>query len=326
MSTGESHCSLVTSVPCPIPIPVSIHGTVVGGSREGSPQQGWHQGWLRLGAEPGQWHVPLQKAASILPRVSLGEVPAPMLAVISSLGHARPGLCVPLRCPCPFTHDVCQGLGEVPAEDGQGDETHASCSLPLLTCSSPRSIRLSPDASPQQLVNTFHLPSGVGATCVLKTAFNNTLDQPMQTLNLNSNESKMLAAKYFDAMCIDSFTQGLPLSNFVPPPPSPAPSDYPVSVDEDLPHAWNSTTFSSAVKGITCAWCLSLSRPGIHLQQGDDICPLQKQLQGPLEVPISLAWPQQSTAGLNFWLRASAGPGAPLPIQPWKCWWSSLGQ
>uniref|UniRef100_A0A8C3JYU0 ATP-binding cassette sub-family A member 2 n=1 Tax=Calidris pygmaea TaxID=425635 RepID=A0A8C3JYU0_9CHAR len=95
-------------------------------------------------------------------------------------------------------------------------------------------IRLSPDASPQQLVNTFHLPSGVGATCVLKTAFNNTLDQPMQTLNLNSNESKMLAAKYFDAMCIDSFTQGLPLSNFVPPPPSPAPSDYPISVDEDL--------------------------------------------------------------------------------------------
>uniref|UniRef100_A0A8D2PRP9 ATP-binding cassette sub-family A member 2 n=1 Tax=Zosterops lateralis melanops TaxID=1220523 RepID=A0A8D2PRP9_ZOSLA len=47
--------------------------------------------------------------------------------------------------------------------------------------------------SPQQLVNTFHLPSGVGATCVLKTPFNNTLDQPMQTLNLNSNESKMLA-------------------------------------------------------------------------------------------------------------------------------------
>ncbi|NXN15215.1 ABCA2 protein, partial [Indicator maculatus] len=109
-------------------------------------------------------------------------------------------------------------------------------------------IRLSPDASPQQLVNTFHLPSGVGATCVLKMAFNNTLDQPMQTFNLNSNESKMLAAKYFDAMCIDSFTQGLPLSNFVPPPPSPAPSDYPFSVDEDLLHAWNSTTFSSAVK------------------------------------------------------------------------------
>eukprot|EP00076_Gallus_gallus_P015940 XP_015135098.1 ATP-binding cassette sub-family A member 2 isoform X5 [Gallus gallus] len=114
-------------------------------------------------------------------------------------------------------------------------------------------LRLSPDASPQQLVNTFHLPSGVGATCVLKAAFNNTLDQPMQTLNLNSNESKMLAAKYFDAMCIDSFTQGLPLSNFVPPPPSPAPSDYPVSMDEDLLHAWNSTTFSTIKETVTSA-------------------------------------------------------------------------
>ncbi|CAM4645740.1 unnamed protein product [Lepidochelys olivacea] len=109
-------------------------------------------------------------------------------------------------------------------------------------------MKLSPDASPQQLVNTFHLPSGVGATCVLKTAFNSTLDQLVQTLNLNSNESKMLAAKYFDAMCVDSFTQGLPLSNFVPPPPSPAPSDYPVSMDDDMVHAWNSTTYPSTVK------------------------------------------------------------------------------
>ncbi|KAH0615615.1 hypothetical protein JD844_005073 [Phrynosoma platyrhinos] len=110
-------------------------------------------------------------------------------------------------------------------------------------------IKLSPDASPQQLVGTFHLPSGVGATCVLKTAFNSTLDQLVQSLNLNSNESKMLAAKYFDAMCVDSFTQGLPLSNFVPPPPSPAPSDYPFSLDEDLLRAWNSTPYPSAIKG-----------------------------------------------------------------------------
>uniref|UniRef100_G1MR12 ABC transporter domain-containing protein n=1 Tax=Meleagris gallopavo TaxID=9103 RepID=G1MR12_MELGA len=114
-------------------------------------------------------------------------------------------------------------------------------------------LRLSPDASPQQLVNTFHLPSGVGATCVLKTAFNNTLDQPMQTLNLNSNESKMLAAKYFDAMCIDSFTQGLPLSNFVPPPPSPAPSDYPVSMDEDLLRGAMCLPAGAAPKTITSA-------------------------------------------------------------------------
>ncbi|XP_028910083.1 ATP-binding cassette sub-family A member 2 isoform X2 [Ornithorhynchus anatinus] len=99
-------------------------------------------------------------------------------------------------------------------------------------------LKLSPDASPQQLVNTFRLPSGVGATCVLKAAANASLGP---TLNLSSSESKMVAAKYFDAMCVDSFTQGLPLSNFVPPPPSPAPSDFPASPGLDLPRAWNAT-------------------------------------------------------------------------------------
>lgn len=106
-----------------------------------------------------------------------------------------------------------------------------------------------PDASAQQLLSTFYLPSGIGATCVLKSAFNSTLDQQVQSLNLNSNESKTLAAKYFDAMCLDSFTQGLPLSNFVPPPPSPAPSNYPFSLDEDLLRAWNFTPFPPTVQG-----------------------------------------------------------------------------
>lgn len=174
-------------------------------------------------------------------------------------------------------------------------------------------------------MNTFHLPSGVGATCVLKTAFNNTLDQPMQTLNLNSNESKMLAAKYFDAMCIDSFTQGLPLSNFVPPPPSPAPSDYPISVDEDLLRAWNSTTFSSTVKGITCTWCPSVSGPGIHLQQGD-ISPTEAAPGTPGSAyQFALATAEHSITGMNCWPRANAGHGALLPVQPWQCRWSSLG-
>uniref|UniRef100_A0A8D2KS45 ATP-binding cassette sub-family A member 2 n=1 Tax=Varanus komodoensis TaxID=61221 RepID=A0A8D2KS45_VARKO len=109
-------------------------------------------------------------------------------------------------------------------------------------------LKWSPDAGPQQLVGTFYLPSGVGATCVLKTAFNSTLDQLVQALNLGSSEAKMLAAKYFDAMCVDSFTQGLPLSNFVPPPPSPAPSDYPFSLDEDLLRAWNSTSSPATVR------------------------------------------------------------------------------
>ncbi|XP_053276075.1 ATP-binding cassette sub-family A member 2 isoform X1 [Pleuronectes platessa] len=96
-----------------------------------------------------------------------------------------------------------------------------------------------PDASPQKIINTLHLPSGVGATCVLKTPFNSTLDQLAQTLNPSANNSKTLAARYFDSMCLDSFTQGVPLSNFVPPPPSPAPSDDPDPRFED--GLWNFT-------------------------------------------------------------------------------------
>ncbi|XP_045702003.1 ATP-binding cassette sub-family A member 2 isoform X3 [Phyllostomus hastatus] len=99
-------------------------------------------------------------------------------------------------------------------------------------------FQLSPDASPQQLVSTFRLPSGVGATCVLKSPANGSLGS---TLNLSSGESRLLAARFFDSMCLESFTQGLPLSNFVPPPPSPAPSDSPPSQDEDLPQAWHSS-------------------------------------------------------------------------------------
>ncbi|XP_062816350.1 ATP-binding cassette sub-family A member 2 isoform X1 [Anolis carolinensis] len=107
-------------------------------------------------------------------------------------------------------------------------------------------LHLSPDAGPLALVGTFLLPSGVGATCVLKTASNGSLEPLLQAWSLNgggsgsggsSNASKLLAAKYFDAMCLDSFTQGLPLSNFVPPPPSPAPSEGPPSED----HPWSPT-------------------------------------------------------------------------------------
>ncbi|XP_072520888.1 ATP-binding cassette sub-family A member 2 isoform X2 [Salminus brasiliensis] len=99
--------------------------------------------------------------------------------------------------------------------------------------------KLSPDASPQKIINTLRFPSGVGATCVLKTPFNSTLDQLAQTLNPYANNSKTLAARYFDSMCLDSFTQGVPLSNFVPPPPSPAPSDDPEPRFED--GLWNYT-------------------------------------------------------------------------------------
>uniref|UniRef100_A0A4W4H9Z9 ATP-binding cassette sub-family A member 2 n=1 Tax=Electrophorus electricus TaxID=8005 RepID=A0A4W4H9Z9_ELEEL len=74
--------------------------------------------------------------------------------------------------------------------------------------------KLSPDASPSRVTNTLRFPSGVGATCVLKTPFNSTLDQLAQTFNPYAQNAKTLAARYFDPMCQDSFTQGVPLSNF----------------------------------------------------------------------------------------------------------------
>ena len=115
----------------------------------------------------------------------------------------------------------------------------------VLGVSRPIRSKLSSDAPPQKIINTLRLLSGVGATCVLKTPHNSsldsTLDQLAQTLNPSANESKTLAAHYFDSMCLDSFTQGVPLSNFVPPPPSPAPSDDPdPRFDED--GVWNFTT------------------------------------------------------------------------------------
>lgn len=118
---------------------------------------------------------------------------------------------------------------------------------PLTHCCVLR-LRLSPDASPQQLVSTFRLPSGVGATCVLKSPANGSLGP---TLNLSSGESRLLAARFFDSMCLESFTQGLPLSNFVPPPPSPAPSDSPASPDEDSLQAWNMSLPPTAGPGTT---------------------------------------------------------------------------
>ncbi|XP_076853951.1 ATP-binding cassette sub-family A member 2 isoform X2 [Brachyhypopomus gauderio] len=99
--------------------------------------------------------------------------------------------------------------------------------------------KLSPDAGPSKIVETLLMPSGVGATCVLKTPFNNTLDQLAQTFNPYAHNAKTLATRYFDPMCLDSFTQGVPLSNFVPPPPSPAPSDDPEPHFED--GLWNYT-------------------------------------------------------------------------------------
>ncbi|XP_071498338.1 ATP-binding cassette sub-family A member 2-like [Diadema antillarum] len=74
------------------------------------------------------------------------------------------------------------------------------------------------DAGPQQLADTFRFPAGVGASCVLKTPFNGTLDQLV--MSANYTRSVGLTAQYYDPMCKQSFRKGQPLSNYVPTPPS----------------------------------------------------------------------------------------------------------
>lgn len=78
----------------------------------------------------------------------------------------------------------------------------------------------------QQLIHTFYLPSGLGATCVLKKPFNNSFDADiLKTITQNySSSTFQLLSRYFEPGCESVFVHGLPLSNFVPPPPTAAPT------------------------------------------------------------------------------------------------------
>ena len=67
----------------------------------------------------------------------------------------------------------------------------------------------------------YRFPAGIGASCVLKTPWNGTLDRLVQSNNYSSSVN--LRGKYFDKMCEESFKKGEPLSNYVPEPPHPLP-------------------------------------------------------------------------------------------------------
>ncbi|KAI8512473.1 ATP-binding cassette sub- A member 2 [Branchiostoma belcheri] len=79
------------------------------------------------------------------------------------------------------------------------------------------------DATAQELMQTVHLPSGIGATCVLKSPFNDTLSMEVIKLNLTDGAKLPLTDKYFDETCRQSFVHGVRLDNYVPKPPTPAP-------------------------------------------------------------------------------------------------------
>ena len=73
------------------------------------------------------------------------------------------------------------------------------------------------DANAARLISTFSLPSGVGATCVLKNTdsrfdfdFNTTFDAPQA-------RTVKLVLKHFNPECGSCFTKGNPVSQFLPP-------------------------------------------------------------------------------------------------------------
>ena len=75
-----------------------------------------------------------------------------------------------------------------------------------------RSNETTEDANTSSLISTFSLPSGVGATCVLKPNISGV------DIDLNSTRKNMkLVLRYFNPECATSFTRGIPVSQFIPP-------------------------------------------------------------------------------------------------------------
>ncbi|XP_071820131.1 ATP-binding cassette sub-family A member 2-like isoform X3 [Apostichopus japonicus] len=72
---------------------------------------------------------------------------------------------------------------------------------------------ISGDVGPVKIVSSLTYPAGIGASCVLKTPFNGTLDRLVEMANFSSIN---LTAQYFDSMCVESFQKGKPLSNYLP--------------------------------------------------------------------------------------------------------------
>lgn len=72
------------------------------------------------------------------------------------------------------------------------------------------------DAGPEELIMTLKLPSGVGATCILKSPFDSDYDNFVFGKMNFSLQNYELLLKYFEPSCKKVFFRGLPLDNFVP--------------------------------------------------------------------------------------------------------------
>ncbi|KFM77694.1 ATP-binding cassette sub-family A member 2, partial [Stegodyphus mimosarum] len=76
--------------------------------------------------------------------------------------------------------------------------------------------RWSKDANSEEVFATLFLPSGVGATCVLISPFNNSFDEKM---NFSARNYDLLSA-FFEPSCESVFVPGVPFDNFVPQSPT----------------------------------------------------------------------------------------------------------
>lgn len=64
--------------------------------------------------------------------------------------------------------------------------------IPFLHENPDGNMSKSVDAGPHALMDTFHLASGVGATCVLKSRYNSTLDVISKSMNYSQKEITLL--------------------------------------------------------------------------------------------------------------------------------------
>jgi len=79
------------------------------------------------------------------------------------------------------------------------------------------------DAPTDSIVQSFHLPSGVGATCLLKAPHNSSFDIAILRHINSTYRNYHLLEKYFTSSCQSVFVSGLKLRNFVPRAPTAEP-------------------------------------------------------------------------------------------------------
>jgi len=134
----------------------------------------------------------------------------------------------------------------VPLAHFENDEKHKSKGLDTES-DELLNEKWNTDASTAALVRTFYLPSGLGATCVLKTPFNSSFDFDVLLSRLNDTRQNFpLIKDYFDDSCQSVFVGSQPLMNFVPPV---SVAMQPLAVAQNKSsHSSNATIPSSRVK------------------------------------------------------------------------------